>query len=44
MTARVRVVSPTDYQTWLAQQAQYINSANQQVTQLRQELTASGNL
>jgi cytochrome c oxidase subunit II len=44
MTARVKVVSPDEYQTWLQQQQQAIQAANTQVTQLRQQLTASGNL
>jgi cytochrome c oxidase subunit II len=44
MTALVKVVSPADYQTWLTEQAQNIATANAQVTQLRAELTASGNL
>jgi cytochrome c oxidase subunit 2 len=44
MTAFVKVVSPADYQTWLTQQQTAINEANDQVTQLRQILTASGNL
>jgi cytochrome c oxidase subunit 2 len=44
MTARVRVLAPSDYQSWIARQAQEINAANQQVTQLRQQLTANGNL
>jgi heme/copper-type cytochrome/quinol oxidase subunit 2 len=44
MTAFVNVLSPADYQTWLTQQAQAIQAANAQVTQLRQQLTQSGNL
>jgi cytochrome c oxidase subunit 2 len=44
MTAIVKVVSPSDYQAWLTQQQTAINQANDQVTQLRQILTASGNL
>jgi cytochrome c oxidase subunit 2 len=44
MTALVKVVSPAEYQTWLTQQAQAIIAANNQVSQLRQELTATGNL
>ena len=40
----MKVVSPADYQTWLIQQRQAIQAANAQVTQLRRELTASGNL
>ena len=44
MTALVHVVSPAAYQQFLTSQSQAINEANIQVTQLRQELTASGNL
>jgi cytochrome c oxidase subunit 2 len=44
MTAFVHVLSPTDYKIWLARQTDLINQANTQVTQLRQILTASGNL
>jgi cytochrome c oxidase subunit 2 len=44
MRARVHVVDPATYQAWLAQQSANINAANQQVLQLRQQLTASGNL
>ena len=44
MTAFVKVLSPADYETWLTQQAQAIQAANTQVTQLRLELTQSGNL
>ncbi len=44
MTALVKVVTPAEYQTWLTQQEQAIQAANVQVTQLRQQLTASGNL
>jgi cytochrome c oxidase subunit 2 len=44
MLAQVRVLSPTDYQSWLTSQAAKLNAANQQVTQLRQILTANGNL
>ena len=44
MTALVKVVSPTAYTQWLATQLDLINKANVQVTQLRQTLTASGNL
>jgi heme/copper-type cytochrome/quinol oxidase subunit 2 len=38
------VVPPQQYQQWIAQQSQKINAANAQVTQLRQYLTATGNL
>ena len=44
MTALVKVVTRAEYQAWIAQQAQAIDAANTQVTQLRQQLTASGNL
>jgi cytochrome c oxidase subunit II len=44
MTAFVQVLSPTDYKNRLAQLTAEINQANEQVTQLRQILTASGNL
>jgi cytochrome c oxidase subunit II len=42
MTARVRVVSPDDYQTWLADQRQAIADANRQAVQLRQQLASDG--
>jgi cytochrome c oxidase subunit 2 len=44
MIALVKVVSPSEYQTWVAQQVQDINAANAQVLQLRQLLTATGQL
>jgi cytochrome c oxidase subunit 2 len=44
MTALVKVLTPTGYKQWLSSQAQAINNANTQVSQLRQILTASGNL
>jgi cytochrome c oxidase subunit II len=44
MTAFVQVLSPADYKNKLAQLTAEINQANEQVTQLRQILTASGNL
>ena len=44
MTAFVKILSPTDYKIKLAQLSAEINQANDQVTQLRQILTASGNL
>ena len=44
MTALVQVLSPQDYQTWATRQAALIQAANAQVTQLRTQLTASGNL
>ena len=44
MTALVRVLAPAQYTQWLQRQQQLIQGANSQVTQLRQSLTASGNL
>ena len=44
MTARVQVVSPGDYQAWLARQQNLIQTANSQVTQLRSYLMRTGNL
>ncbi len=44
MTALVKVLSPSAYQQWVSNQTQAIQNANTQVTQLRQILTASGNL
>jgi len=44
MTALVRVLTPSAYRQWLSNQSQAIKNANSQVTQLRQILTASGNL
>jgi cytochrome c oxidase subunit 2 len=44
MTALVHVLTPTAYQSWLSQQQQAIQTANSQVTQLRQYLTKTGNL
>ena len=44
MLARVKVVTPDQYQRWLSQQSSLIAAANAQVTQLRQILTANGNL
>jgi cytochrome c oxidase subunit 2 len=44
MTALVKVVSPSDYQSWLNQQSNDIIAANAQVTQLRQQLVTTGNL
>jgi cytochrome c oxidase subunit II len=44
MIAFVKVVTPSEYQSWLSQQAGYIQSANDQVNQLRQILTANGNI
>jgi len=42
MTARVSVVTPDQYQAWLAAQKARIAAANSQVIQLRQQLTADG--
>lgn len=42
MTARVRILSPSDYLTWIASQRQAIAAANRQVIQLRQQLTTDG--
>jgi cytochrome c oxidase subunit 2 len=44
MIARVKVVSPAQYRQWINQQSNLIAAANAQVTLLRQQLTASGNL
>jgi cytochrome c oxidase subunit II len=44
MDAQVKVLSPAQYQEWVSSQEQAIQSANSQVTQLRQILTQSGNL
>jgi cytochrome c oxidase subunit II len=44
MTALVKFVTPTEYQQWLSTQQAQIQTANAQVTQLRQILTATGNL
>jgi cytochrome c oxidase subunit 2 len=44
MTALVKVLTPAQYSRWLSAQAQAINAANAQVAQLRQILTAGGNL
>jgi len=44
MVAYVRVVTPAQYKAWLAQQQQLITSANDQVGQLRQYLTSTGQL
>ncbi len=44
MTAMVKVLTPAQYQEWAKQQAAAITAANAQVTQLRQALTANGNL
>ena len=44
MTALVKVVTPAQYQQWIAAQSQKIAAANSQVTQLRAYLASSGNL
>jgi cytochrome c oxidase subunit 2 len=44
MIAFVKVVSPAQYAAWVQRQSQLISNANSQVTQLRQILTANGNL
>ncbi len=44
MTARVDVVPPAQYTSWLTQQQQAIQTANAQVRQLRLILTAQGQL
>jgi cytochrome c oxidase subunit 2 len=44
MTALVRVLTPNQYKQWLSTQASAINTANSQVTQLRQILSQTGNL
>jgi cytochrome c oxidase subunit II len=42
MTARVRVVTPGEYETWLAAQRQAIADANRDVLELREQLTRDG--
>jgi cytochrome c oxidase subunit II len=44
MTSLIKVVTPAQYTEWLQQQSSAISAANAQVTQLRQILTANGNL
>jgi cytochrome c oxidase subunit 2 len=44
MDAFVKAVSPSEYQSWVTQQGQAIQTANSQVAALRQILTANGNL
>jgi cytochrome c oxidase subunit II len=44
MIAFVKVVTPQQYRAWTSYQARAITAANDQVTQLRQSLTQSGNL
>jgi uncharacterized coiled-coil protein SlyX len=42
--AEVKVVTPSQYQQWLATQKQLIQEQNDQVTQLRQALEKQGSL
>jgi cytochrome c oxidase subunit 2 len=42
MTARVRVVSPAEYETWIADQKQAIADANEQAVELRDRLARDG--
>ena len=44
MIALVKVVTPQEYQAWVAQDQQEITAANNQVSQLRTYLTNNGNL
>jgi cytochrome c oxidase subunit 2 len=44
MIARVKVVTPEQYKAWLSAQSRQIQTANAEVTKLRQILTQSGNL
>jgi cytochrome c oxidase subunit 2 len=44
MIAFVQTLTPTNFQSWLKYQENAINTANDQVSQLRQILTSSGNL
>ena len=44
MVAFVHVVTPAQYQAWTQRQEQLITTANDQVGQLRQILTAQGQL
>jgi cytochrome c oxidase subunit II len=44
MVAEVKVVTPSQYQQWLATQKQLIQEQNDQVTQLRQALEKQGSL
>jgi cytochrome c oxidase subunit 2 len=44
MVATVRVLAPSAWRAWRTQQERLIQQANSQVTQLRQQLTQSGNL
>jgi cytochrome c oxidase subunit 2 len=42
MTARVRVVTPAEYESWIADQRQAIADANEQVVELREQLERDG--
>jgi cytochrome c oxidase subunit 2 len=44
MTALVKVVTPSQYRTWISNQARMINDQNIQLGQLRQDLVKSGGL
>jgi cytochrome c oxidase subunit II len=44
MVAYVQTMTPTNFQSWLKYQSTAISNANDQVAQLRQQLTASNNL
>jgi cytochrome c oxidase subunit 2 len=44
MTALVTVLTPSQYSQWTANQERAIQNSNNQVTQLRQILSSSGNL
>jgi cytochrome c oxidase subunit 2 len=44
MLARVKIVTPQQYQQFVTNQQNAISAANSQVLQLRQQLTANGNL
>jgi cytochrome c oxidase subunit 2 len=44
MTARVRVVTPAEYEAWLEQQRRDIAAADREVLQLREQLTRDGDL
>lgn len=44
MTARVRVVTPADYQAWLTQQKTAIANTDKQIRSLRQTLAQDGDL
>ena len=44
MTARVRVVTPAEYETWIADQKQAIADANKQVHRAARQLARDGTL